>query len=196
MINVEKTIISQYANSPTIVTLCKNVDYYLDPRADIDAFYSFVWNVDTAQGFGLDTWGRIVNVDRSINVPANTPNPGNFAFTSGAYLMTDSEYRSVILIKALANITSCTAASLNQLIQNLFAGRGRCYVNDMGSMTMRYTFEFYLKPFEYVIISGGTVAPRPAGVQLDIIQIDPLTTFGFFEGVQLQPFDQGTFYTT
>jgi hypothetical protein len=152
--------------------------------------------VETAEGFGLDIWGRIVQVDRSINVPADTPNPGYFAFTAGVYQMTDAQYRSVILIKALANITNCTADGLNQLLSNLFATRGRCYVRDTGSMSMVYTFEFWLEPFEYVIITQYQVAPRPAGVLATVFQVDVATTFGFAESLQLQPFDQGTFYVS
>lgn len=196
MIDVERTIISQYANSPTLVQLVRNMNTYLDPRADFDTFFSFVWNVDTAQGFGLDIWGRIVQVERSINVPADTPNPGGFSFTAGVYQMTDAQYRTVILIKALSNITNCTAQSLNQLLSNLFATRGRCYVRDLGGMAMEYRFEFWLQPFEYAIIAQYQVAPRPAGVKASIFQIDVANTFGFAESLQLQPFNQGAFYVS
>jgi len=195
MIDVEKTIISQYGNSPTITQLILFMNDYIDPRADIDNFFDYVWNVDTAQGFGLDIWGRIVNVERLLNVPADTPNPGAFTFTPGNYLLNDTQYRRVILAKALANITNGTAASLNQLLSNLFTGRGRCYVNDMGSMTMRLTFEFYLEPYEYVMMLNSGVTPRNAGVLLDLLQISPSNTFGFSQNLILQPFNQGTFYT-
>lgn len=196
MIDVEQTIVSQYGNSATITQLVHNMNLYLDPRADFDTFFDYVWNVETAEGFGLDIWGRIVGVDRSINVPADTPNPGMFPFTAGVYEMDDDQYRTVILIKALANITNCTAEGLNQLLSNLFATQGRCYVRDTGSMSMVYTFEFWLQPFEYVIITQYQVAPRPAGVLATVFQVDVPTTFGFAESLQLQPFDQGTFYVS
>lgn len=196
MIDVEQTIISQYGNSATITQLVRNINLYIDPRADFDTFFSYVWNVESAQGFGLDIWGRIVDVDRSINVPADTPNPGGFPFTAGVYQMDDTQYRGVILIKALANITNCTANSLNQLLTNLFVNRGRCYVRDVGAMTMQYTFEFFLQPFEYVIIKQSGVAPRPAGVLANIFQADTASIFGFAEGIQFQPFDQGVFYVS
>lgn len=192
MINIERTIISQYANSATIVTLIQNMDECIDPRADFDTFYNYVWNVETAQGFGLDIWGRIVGVSRLLNVPGSTPNPGGYSFTPGTYELSDSQYRTVLLVKALANISDSTANSLNTLFSNLFATRGRCYALDTGSMTMRLVFEFYLEPFEYVIIN--TIAPRPAGVLLNILQVDPAQTFGFQEAIQFQPFNQGTFY--
>lgn len=191
-----ETVISQYANSPTIRQLIESMDGYINPETNFEEFYNYVWNVDTAQGFGLDIWGRIVGIDRFINVPADTPNPGYFPFTPGTYRMTDMEYRTVILIKALANITNSTAASLNQLLSKLFAGRGRCYVRDTGSMTMAYTFEFWLKPFEYAIISQSVASPRPAAVLATIFQVDVPNTFGFAESLQLQPFDQGTFYVS
>lgn len=194
MLNVERTIISQYAPTSTIVQLVRNIDLYVDPRADLDTFYDYVWNVETAQGFGLDIWGRIVGVDRQLNVPADTPNPGGYPFTPGVVTLSDAQYRTVILTKALANITNSTAPSLNQLLSNLFAGRGRCYVRDLGNMEMELRAEFWLQPFEYVIITQTDVSPRPAAVKVYVFQLDVATTFGFAESVQLQPFDQGTFY--
>ena len=70
MIDVERTIISQYANSATIVQLVQNMNTYLDPRADFDNFFDYVWNVESAQGFGLDIWGRIVGISRELLIPA------------------------------------------------------------------------------------------------------------------------------
>ncbi len=196
MINVEQTIISQYGASPTLTQLVHNIDEYIDPRADFDTFYDYVWNVQTAVGFGLDIWGEIVNVSRYVNVPVDTPNPGGFPFTPGPVTLTDDQYRVLIFVKALSNITRTTADSINQLLSNLFASRGRAYVLDMGSMTLRFTFEFWLEPFEYVIITQSGAMPRPAGVLATILQVDVETTFGFKEGIQFQPFDQGTFYVS
>jgi hypothetical protein len=61
---------------------------------------------------------------------------------------------------------------------------------------MEYRFEFFLYPFEYVIITQSGVAPRPAGVLATVFQVDVPNTFGFAESLQLQPFDQGTFYVS
>ena len=40
---VARTIISQYSNSPTLVQLANNMDDYINPDTDFDAFYNFVW---------------------------------------------------------------------------------------------------------------------------------------------------------
>lgn len=195
MENVLQTVISQYGNSPTLLALVQYMDQYVDPSADLDTFFSYVFDVSTAQGFGLDIWGRIVGINRVLNVPSTTPNPGGFAFTPGAYALSDTQYRQLILTKALANIISTTAPSINQLLTNLFAGRGRCYTIDLGGMAMGLTFEFYIQPFEYVALTTYGVSPRPAGVMLNIIQAVIAGTFGFSEAMEFQPFDQGTFYS-
>ena len=211
MIDVERTIISQYANSATIVQLVQNMNTYLDPRADFDNFFDYVWNVESAQGFGLDIWGRIVNIKRELLIPAS---PDFFGFNEATgsahsfnespfydgtppvtqtYKLADDAYRQLILVKALANISATVAPAINQLLQNMFAGRGRCYVNDLGSMSLRYTFEFDLTPYEFAIMTQSGALPRPAGVNASLFQ-SALPLFGFSEaGVSAAPFGQGVF---
>lgn len=212
MINVEQTIISQYGTSATITHLVKNINAYIDPRADLDTFYNFVWDVTTAQGFGLDGWGRIVNISRELKIPTvtdffgfqdgtNDYQPfGQAPFFDGTpaatqtYLLADDAYRKLILVKALANISSTDARTLNQLLQNLFVDRGRCYVNDLGGMQLRYTFEFLLTNFEFAIISQSGALPRPAGVNAILININA-PVFGFSEAGtgSAAPFGQAPF---
>lgn len=85
---------------------------------------------------------------------------------------------------------------MNRLLQNLFAGRGRCYVNDLGNMRMRYTFEFYLQPWEEAIVTQSGALPRPTGVLASLIQVPVPNVFGFSEaGASAAPFDQGVFYS-
>ena len=211
MIDVERTIISQYANSATIVQLVRNMDGYLDPRADFDAFFDYVWNVETAQGFGLDIWGRIVGISRELLIPAspdffgfNDALPGSYPFNeqpfydgtapaTQTYKLADDAYRQLILVKAMANISAANAPALNQLLQNMFAGRGRCYVNDLGSMALRYTFEFDLTTYEFAIMTQSGALPRPAGVASSMFN-SALPLFGFSEaGPSAAPFGQGVF---
>lgn len=209
MQNVAQTIISQYATSATLLQLIYNMDSYIDPSADINAFYNSVWDIDQAVGFGLDNWGKIVGVSRAITVPVNSPAFGFNESTdgypfgaepfyagpqTGSYLLSDTAFRTLILVKALANISNCTAASYNQLLNNLFSGRGNCFISDLGNMQMRYTFEFVLQPWELSIIQNSGVFPRPAGVSSFGQQIDQVGTFGFAEaGSGYQPFGYGVF---
>lgn len=213
MLKVERTIISQYANSPTLNALIENMNEYIDPRVNMTNFYDFVWNVDTAQGFGLDIWGKIVGVSRLLKIPGNTKTlgfanadfPPDWApFNQGtwytgvnsgqAFILPDDTYRTLILTKALANIVATTAASMNRLIQNLFPGRGVAYVIDNGGMSMTFYFEFDISTAEYAILTQSGALPHPAGVRFNVVVL-PAGTFGFQEmGGTIEPFDEGTFY--
>lgn len=210
MVNLEETIISQYANSSIITQLVTNMNQYIDPRANLAQFYSFVWNVNTAQSWGLDIMGRIVGVSRNIQIPGaiadlgfkeglNYQPFGQAPFYAGTpatntYVLADSAYRTLILVKALGNISNCTSQSLNQLLRNMFAGRGRCYVSDTGGMQMRFTFEFALYPYEISILTQSGAVPRPAAVNAKILQVNIPTTFGFHEAGIYQPFGQGVLF--
>ncbi|CAM2143841.1 DUF2612 domain-containing protein [Pararobbsia alpina] len=210
MENVEQTIISQYANSPTLVQLIQNFNGYIDPSANIDAFYDLVWNLDTAQGKGLDIWGKIVGLEngRLLTIPSTDQyfgfqDAGALTFGEGVfydgtpatqtYSLADGPFLTLILAKAIANISDGSIGSINRLLQNLFAGRGRCYVNDLGSMQMRYTFEFYLEPYEVAIVTQSGVLPVPTGVLASMVQIPMGSTFGFQEA-GAATFGEGTFF--
>ena len=203
-----------------------NMNQYLDPRADLIAFYNYVWNVDTAVGFGLDIWGRIVGVSRIVPIPGTA---GSFGFqnsdsppdwqnfgngspgvggpffagqqVTGGFSLNDDSYRTLILTKALANICATNAPSMNQLIRNLFPGRGKAYTSDLGKsntsvggMQMTYVFEFSLTTIEYAILAFSGALPHPAGVGVSILVI-PQGSFGFREqGPLVEPYNFGTFY--
>jgi hypothetical protein len=176
MQNVEQTIISQYGNSPVILALINDANAYIDPAADIQNFFDNVWNIETAQGFGLDILGEIAGVTRAItiNSPANAatvppfgPAPLTPGLTPNSYLLTDEAFKPVILTKALSNISDCSAGSYNRRLANLFSGRGPCYVVDLGRMAYMYGFGFYVYPYELAILSQSGAFPRPSGVELN-----------------------------
>lgn len=189
---LETTILSQYANSAVITRLLDGMNEAIDPAADIDAWYDLVWNVDTAQGIGLDIWGRIVGVNRVLQLA----NADYFGFTgpTGAsglpfnqaifyhgevltsnYALTDSAYRVLILAKALANISDASIPAINQILINLFGPNGlipipgNSYCTDGLDMTMTYTFTGPLDPVSKAIVYQSGVLPRPAGVSATIV---------------------------
>lgn len=231
----------QYAASPIIQSIIDDRRTYFLTNWQ-EAFYNNLWNVDTAVGYGLDVWGRIVVIGRSVRIsttdatfgyyeawsgsapppiapgpmiinslalvigsemPSTTDNritPFNEApFYDGAsstevYELSDEAYRKLVLAKALANISDCSMPSLNKVLNYLFGSETRrCYVQTTNSMDISYVFEFQLDAVERTIAIYSGVIPRPAGVRLTIVQVDPSATFGFAEG-ELQPFDQGAFF--
>lgn len=185
--DVWTTVISQYANSPILTTLITNFAAYIDPTENLDAFFDDIWNIDTAQGFGLDVWGRILGVSRVISVPLNTVffgfkeagDPTLVGFGQGVFFLgeplndnfalADSAFRVLLLAKAFSNISDGSIASLNQLLLSLFPSRGNCYVTDGLDMTMTYTFAFGLTAVELAIVESSGALPRPTGVSVTIV---------------------------
>lgn len=177
----EKTILSQYANSPRICSILEGWNQAFDPASLIDLWYGNIWDLDTAQGYGLDVWGRIVGVDRVLKISSSeyfgfseandlTEEGFNSApFYSGAssttnYRLSDEGYRQLIKAKAMANITDGSVTSLNAILMTLFGQQGDAWVRDNGDMTMTYVFNFVPTDVQVSIIQNSGVLPRPAGV--------------------------------
>lgn len=154
--DVWRTIISQYANSPILDRLITDFDDCVDQTANIDAFFDYIWNVDTARGHGLDVLGAIVGVKRTLHVA--TVSYFGFAeaglgahgfdqqsFYAGApvtenYDLSDDAYRVLIFAKALANISDGGIPGINQLLLSLFPHRGNCYVKEGEPLTDAFGF--------------------------------------------------------
>lgn len=183
--DVWRTVISQYANSPIITTLILNLFAYLDQTANIEAFFDDIFNIESAQGYGLDVWGRILGVNRVLQVQAGDyfgfeealPGSETFGqgiFYSGApltsnYPLSDAAYRPLLLTKAAANITDCSIPAINQILLSLFPNRGACYVTDGLNMTMTYTFKFALTPLDIAIVEQSGALPKPVGVKATVV---------------------------
>lgn len=179
------TVISQYANAPSLTAILQSFFDAMDQTANIDSFFDMIWNVNTAEGYGLDVWGRIVGVTRIVPVPGTITYLGfEEAATSGVFgigiffsgspltnnfILSDDGYRLLILAKALANISDGSIKSINGLLLTLFPNRGNCYVTDGLDMTMTYTFAFALSAVELSIIQNSGVLPRPAGVSVSVV---------------------------
>ncbi|GAA3686676.1 MULTISPECIES: DUF2612 domain-containing protein [Acetobacter] len=183
MQDVSQTILSQYANSPALCSFIEAWNQMLDPSAMINDWYNLVWNVQTAQGYGLDVWGRIVGVSRILSITsvkylgwreANDLTEDSFnqapwyrgVDATSNYRLSDDGYRQLIYAKALANISDGSILSLNRILTTLFAGQGDAYVHDGADMSMTYVFKFVPTDVQVSIIQNSGVLPRPAGVSV------------------------------
>jgi hypothetical protein len=192
-----QTILSQYCSSPTINELLSSYSSAVDPAVDISNFYNNIWNIQTAQGQGLDDWGQIVNVSRYLLVPVTTNNFGfKEAFRTGyeavgpqpfgqapfgygvqstdTFALSDNDYRRLILVKAAANISGLSTPAINKLLQQFYgtsydgSPSGIAYVIDNRDMSITYHFNFIPSPVQLAIIESSGVFPRPAGVSVAV----------------------------
>lgn len=207
--HIDATVQSQYAASPHIRAL---VDAYweaLNPDADIDLIYKNMIDPDTAVGFGLDVWGRIVAIGReylaadeeniyfgfnpnsSINSRLDTfDNAPFFKKIDGKVRLADPAYRTYIFIKAMINIGDCSLASINRMLKLMFPN-AEIYCLHVDTMVLRLVIRSELAAADKQALLN--LPWLPAGVGLEMYQIIT-PTFGF-NGSGLNPFNQGTFPT-
>jgi hypothetical protein len=180
-----QTIISQYANSNTIDALIAYFQQWFDQTINYENLYDLIWNVTTAQGYGLDVWGRIVGVVRTLGV-ASQPfwgfqeqNPTTWTFNQGIFYtgtgsspqfyLTDSSFRTLIFAKAMANISNGSAPSINAILRTMFPNRGNAWVSDNGNMSISYNFSFFLTGLELALVTSG-VLPKSSGCTYTVNQ--------------------------
>jgi hypothetical protein len=58
MINVADTILTQYADSPKLKSLIYSFNEAVGIEDFLDDFYDVIWNIQTADTYGLDVWGK------------------------------------------------------------------------------------------------------------------------------------------
>jgi hypothetical protein len=146
-LDITDTIISQYGTSPRITAL---IDFFaawfgLDP---FDLFFNDLWNIDTAVGYGLDVWGRILNFPR----PAVSGEPAD-----------DDTYRHCLIAQAYLNITSSSIKDINAFLRDIYGSVGIAYIVDSGGMAMQYHFGAGVPDWLQAVIDNGLL-PRPSGV--------------------------------
>lgn len=173
-------VLSQYANSPRIVALLRSFEESLTTENDVNNFYQKIFNIKTAVGYGLDFWGKILNISRTLTYNGQT------------FVLNDELYRFLLMIRATANITNCTVPNLTSILSELFKDRGNVYVFDTDVMQMKFVFTFYLTDEEKAILSIPGIPPLPTGVGLTLEEIPVQNIFGF-QGTELQPFNQAPF---
>ncbi|HHS1136544.1 TPA: DUF2612 domain-containing protein [Salmonella enterica subsp. enterica] len=187
MQNVAATVLAQYAASPRLNALINSFNAALSPDSFINDFYDLIWNIDTAEKYGLDVWGKIVGVSRRLTVKddfnylgfsearMDNPRPFNQApFYSGKSVtrtvdLSDEIYRRLILMKAMSNITDCSVPDINRMLRFMFGKNRRAYVLNDGGLRMSYIFEFALSSAELAIIQSSGALPSPPGVYVSVV---------------------------
>lgn len=203
-----ETVQSQYAESPAIRALIESARVRIAPDADIALFYQSIFDIETAQGVGLDIWGRILGIGRSVEVEAEQTYFGfeeagydpfdvsPFWMRGGAteqYTLSDDAYRELLLWKAMANIATADAAALNRLLLSLFPGQD-IVVHEWGIMAIQLYIFSPLLPYQRTILRNYGLLAKGAGVGLNWVEI-PVPAFGFSEA-GYEPFDSAPFWAT
>ncbi len=203
---IPSTLQSQYSDSKSINSFVKMFSGMISPQIDIELFYHKIFNIYTAEGVGLDIWGRILGTGRFITIDDDNnnffgfdesllspfdQNTFNYPLVTNTYRIEDEAYRKyLLLIKAYSNIAKSDAHSINRILKQLFPGKN-VYILNVDTMKVRFVFEFYLTPFERALFNKGLMT-RGAGVGYEFYELEREMSFGFL-GSGLQAFDNGIF---
>ena len=208
--DIAETIQSQYATSRRMTQVINAFWDSINPKSDIDLLYKKLVNPRTAEGYGLDVWGRIVAIGRSyLAVDDDTPyfgfDPpegvknerlnsfGNAPFYKTIYgkvELADTMYRTYVFLKALINISNSSLAGLNHMVKLLFPDAD-IQILHTGTMVLRVLILSPLSESDKAALDN--LPWLPAGVGLEMYQVIT-PTFGF-AGTGLQNFCNGTFAT-
>ena len=208
--DIAETVQSQYATSKRMRAVIDAFWQAINPKSDIDLLYKKLVNPRTAEGWGLDIWGRIVAIGRSyLAVEDDTPyfgfDPpegvknerlnsfGNAPFYKqimGKVRLADTMYRTYVFLKALINISNSSLASLNQAVKLLFPDAD-IQILHTGTMVLRVLVLSPLSESDKAALDN--LSWIPAGVGLEMYQV-VTPTFGF-AGTGLKNFNNGTFAT-
>ncbi len=190
-------ILSQYENSTQLVKLLKSLNIETNVSAMIQDFMDKVVNIKTAVGIGLDWWGNIVGVGRSINL--------DYLGLDFPIRMGDDLYRLAIQLKAFSNISNTSLYSLNYATKLLLGSEVDAYwmktpiiTDDVktGEKPMSLTFVLNtpdVDPYAIALLVSPEIAPIPAAVDVIVSETPSGEVFGF-SGSGLWGFDTKPFF--
>ena len=182
----------QYENSPRLNKLINGI---VDRLAiDIDVFIKDYWNIATAKKDGLDNWGRILNVSRSVEVTTlsedifgfdtgekhkipmypETLNNGVFYYEASSHIidLEDDPYRAYLIFTYLKSISNASIANINYILRRYFNKRidkdNLAYCYESAPMEVTYVFTLQLEAWERTLFYLLNALPKPSGVMLKI----------------------------
>ena len=179
-LNINDTIYSQYQKSTKLKGLINTFEL-INPNKNIKDIFDKIFNLDTANTFGLDIWGKILNFGRIISLVwedyfgfrESNFEPFNQApFYNGKkndiYILEDEPYRKLLKIICARNITDATLPELNKITKTLFEDKGICKV-ERNNGNLIFTFNFIPEPWEIAILKNDKIMPIPILANYTII---------------------------
>lgn len=200
-VDLLQALLWQYEDAVHLQSLLKQKQTWYDRHqtAYWNDWYRDVFNLDTANDFGLSVWSIILEVPLNYGVQGSgdrvvfgfgDPNGNyskwdgakntfgtNFGRDAAAVLgLSTQQKRMILKLRYFQLISRGAVPEVNQFLQMLF-GNG-VYVLDGLDMTYTFVFSFVPDDKTLFILENFDVLPRPAGVEKKVL-IEPANTFGF-----------------
>lgn len=150
------------------------------------SWYRDVFNIDTANTFGLSVWARILDAPLTISVALQANkipfgfgrfnknfNNGNFELNKDqSQGLTLGQQRLVIRFRYFQITTTCSIPEINQFLKDVFSADGLAYVTyDKSENKIVYNFGFSPDSQLKFVLDEFDLLPRPAsmGVKWQVI---------------------------
>lgn len=166
-------------------------------------WYTNVFNLQTANDFGLSVWSIILNLPLVIE-PVPDPsrktfgfgpyrknfNNGNFSDVNSPTRLTTEEKRLLLRLRYWQLVSRGAIPETNQFLSDVFAALGVVYVLDGLNMTITALFKFSPSAKLRQLLKLYDLIPRPSGVGIKYLDMTR-KTFGF--GPYRKNFNNGNF---
>lgn len=183
-LNLEQCNLWQYDQATNIQTILNNeLEFYnINVTQFWKNFYTNIFNIKTANDFGLSLWGVTLGIPRPkyVNSQGET-----IPFST-------EQYRTLLRGALLLMNSTASVHDVNMYLESVFPNKP-VFCADTHDQTMVLNFFYDPEDEELAIIDQDQYFPRPAGVNKRIQIFNPETTFGF-NGSGLGNFDNGTFW--
>lgn len=176
-------ILWQYDSSPAIVSLARAKQAFYDSAVSgfWSDWYRDVFNIDTANDFGLAVWGRILDIPLDVIVPPSPSEENSFGFApngenfnngnfgrwrEGNVTLTRRQKRIVVRLRYFGLTHSPTMDNINTFLREYFwEGNSRVFVSDPLNMEfVVYTFGSDPGTELRFILEKYDLLPRPSTV--------------------------------
>ena len=162
-VNLLRAILWEYQEAESLQSLLQQKqDWYTENQTQFwQDWYRDVFNLQTANDFGLTVWSIILNqkIHVSVNFTPATDEAfgfgqyrmnftrGNFrSTTGGAYRLPTEVARIVLQLRYFQLIGTSTVPSINRALAWVFRNYGLAYVEDNNDMSQTYFFNFEMNP--------------------------------------------------
>lgn len=206
-VDLLRALLWQYNDAVRLEELLrqKQAWYDLNHRDFWNNWITDVFDLRTANDFGLDVWAVILNIPVVISAGQDAPdkpiwgfdqyrenfNNGNFANIASSNLTTEQK-RVALRLRYFQLVTTGSVTEINAFLAYLFEPLGPVYVADGLDMTALYIFGFPISSNLEAVLSEFDLLPRPAGVKIAYVVLGDSNGWGF--GNFHDNFTNGNFY--
>jgi hypothetical protein len=204
-VNLLQALLWQYNEALRLQSLLEQKqEWYNTEYSEFwENWYRDVFDLRTANDFGLSVWAIILNIPLTITTnltPSSTIwgfgsfrknfNRGNFAPSTSGIKLTLAQKRLVLQLRYFQLVTRGAIPEINRFLNYVFADYGKVYAQDGLDMTMNYVFTFQPPAQLRFVLESFDVLPRPAAVMVNYVVLIR-ETFGF--GPFHKNFNRGNF---